>query len=136
MQVAQMLVSAKLDDVQLMDVRQHCSFADFMVLATARSHRHVITAARAVAYQVNSASTGLVDIRHECFRSGRLLRFCILNAWAKAIHGPYLPPAQVLSEQLHAGLHSLAQNPGVQPSASAFCRQFNCINVEGQGKAL
>ncbi|KAK9821022.1 hypothetical protein WJX74_002251 [Apatococcus lobatus] len=52
-QVAQMLVGAKLDDVQLMDVRQHCSFADFMVLATARSHRHVITAARAVAYQLS-----------------------------------------------------------------------------------
>lgn len=60
-QVAQMLVGAKLDDVQLMDVRQHCSFADFMVLATARSHRHVITAARAVAYQVGTGFTGPVE---------------------------------------------------------------------------
>ncbi len=47
-----MLVNAKTDDVQLLDVRQYCSFADFMVLATARSHRHVVTAARAIAYQV------------------------------------------------------------------------------------
>ncbi|KAK9862524.1 hypothetical protein WJX84_006099 [Apatococcus fuscideae] len=52
-QVAQMLVKARTDDVQLLDVRQHCSFADFMVLATGRSHRHVITAARAIAYQLS-----------------------------------------------------------------------------------
>ena len=58
-QVAQMLVNAKADDVQLLDVRQHCSFADFMVLATARSHRHVVTAARAIAYQVITKTTYL-----------------------------------------------------------------------------
>ena len=55
-QVAQMLVDAKCDDVSTFDVRHQCDFADHFVVSTARSHRHVITAANAIIYQVCQCS--------------------------------------------------------------------------------
>ncbi len=53
MQIANMLVAAKTDDVCILDVSNRCSFTEHMVLATARSHRHIQAAASAVAYQVS-----------------------------------------------------------------------------------
>lgn len=52
MQIANMLVAAKADDVCILDVSNQCSFTEHMVLATGRSHRHIQAAASAVAYQV------------------------------------------------------------------------------------
>lgn len=52
-QVAQILVDAKTDDVVVLDVRNKgCSFADEMVIATARSKLHCQSAAQAVVYRV------------------------------------------------------------------------------------
>ena len=59
-QVAQMLEDAKCDDVSCFDLRQACEFADYFVVATARSHRHVFTAASAVIYQVLSATVAVI----------------------------------------------------------------------------
>ena len=52
LQVADMLVAAKTDDVCILDVSTLCSFTEHMVLATGRSHRHIQAAAQAVAHQV------------------------------------------------------------------------------------
>ena len=54
-QIANMLVAAKADDVCILDVSSQCSFTEHMVLATGRSHRHIQAAASAVAYQVSLA---------------------------------------------------------------------------------
>ncbi len=54
MQIANMLVAAKTDDVCILDVSNQCSFTEHMVLATGRSHRHIQAAASAVAYQVRA----------------------------------------------------------------------------------
>jgi len=52
-QVAGLLSEARCDDVAVLDVRpRECSFTDFFVLATGRSHQHVFTAAHAVRYAV------------------------------------------------------------------------------------
>ena len=56
MQIANMLVAAKADDVCILDVSSQCSFTEHMVLATGRSHRHIQAAAAAVAYQVSLAN--------------------------------------------------------------------------------
>lgn len=56
MQIANMLVAAKADDVCMLDVSSQCSFTEHMVLATGRSHRHIQAAAAAVAYQVSLAN--------------------------------------------------------------------------------
>lgn len=53
LQIANMLVAAKADDVCILDVSSQCSFTEHMVLATGRSHRHIQAAAAAVAYQVS-----------------------------------------------------------------------------------
>lgn len=55
-QIANMLVAAKADDVCILDVSSQCSFTEHMVLATGRSHRHIQAAAAAVAYQVSLLS--------------------------------------------------------------------------------
>ena len=53
MQVAQILIDAKTDDVVVLDVRQqNCGFTDEMVIATARSKLHCQSAAQAVMYKV------------------------------------------------------------------------------------
>lgn len=52
MQVAQWLVDAKANNVIIIDVQTVCSFAEHLVLATGRSHRHVFTAASGVRWQV------------------------------------------------------------------------------------
>ena len=44
-------MEAKTQDVCVIDVRHICMFADFMVLATGRSHRHVYAAASGVGWQ-------------------------------------------------------------------------------------
>ena len=52
-QVAELLQEARCDDVAVLDVRpRECSFTDFFVLATGRSHQHIFTAAHAVKYAV------------------------------------------------------------------------------------
>ena len=57
-QVAQILVDAKTDDVVVLDVRaKECSFADEMVVATARSALHCQSAAQAIVYKVRLANT-------------------------------------------------------------------------------
>ncbi|KAL3142889.1 hypothetical protein ABBQ38_003177 [Trebouxia sp. C0009 RCD-2024] len=52
LEIANMLVAAKADDVCILDVASQCSFTEHMVLATGRSHRHIQAAAAAVAYQM------------------------------------------------------------------------------------
>ena len=52
LQIADMLVAAKADDVCILDVSSLCGFTEHMVLATGRSHRHIQAAAHAVAHQV------------------------------------------------------------------------------------
>ena len=89
-----MLVKARTDDVQLLDVRQHCSFADFMVLATGRSHRHVITAARAIAYQV---------VLTACVKSHVLLTVCHLQGLS-----PFGLQCIALAAVFHGHGHCLA----------------------------
>ena len=44
-------MEAKTQDVCVIDVRHICMFADFMVLATGRSHQHVYAAANGVGWQ-------------------------------------------------------------------------------------
>jgi Ribosomal silencing factor during starvation len=51
-QVAQILHDAKTQDVVILDIRNRSVLADFFVVATARSHRHVFAAAHAVKYEV------------------------------------------------------------------------------------
>ena len=52
LQVADMLVAAKTDDVCILDVSTLCSFTEHMVLANSRPPRHNHAAAQAVANQV------------------------------------------------------------------------------------
>ena len=67
-QVAQMLVDAKCGDVSICDLRETCDFADFFLLSTGRSHRHVFTAASAIVYQVYCfCCKGSHPLRHACF---------------------------------------------------------------------
>lgn len=47
-----MLVDARCDDVNTIDIRDRCQFADYFIVSTARSHQHVFTAANAVMYKV------------------------------------------------------------------------------------
>ena len=60
-QVQQMLEDAKCDDVCTLDLRETCNFADYFVICTARSFRHVFTAANAVVYQVCTGTLCLHD---------------------------------------------------------------------------
>ena len=50
--VAAWLTAAKCDDVATLFVSGRCAFADSMVVATARSGRHALMAAEAVAFQL------------------------------------------------------------------------------------
>ena len=50
--VATWLTAAKCDDVAMLSVSGRCAFADAMVVATARSGRHALMAAEAVAFQL------------------------------------------------------------------------------------
>jgi len=52
LQLADWLLEAKTDAVQVLDVRGVCEFADYFVLATGRSHQHVHSAASGVCWQV------------------------------------------------------------------------------------
>lgn len=85
LQIANMLVAAKADDVCILDVSSQCSFTEHMVLATGRSHRHIQAAAAAVAYQVGlDKATSHVLLLHLCslllaYTHGMHNNACMLN---------------------------------------------------------
>ena len=79
-QIANMLVAAKADDVCILDVSSQCSFTEHMVLATGRSHRHIQAAAAAVAYQVSLPCMSQVT------RCSRLYATSIVPYQPNAVH--------------------------------------------------
>ena len=50
--LARLLVEARADDIAIIDVRGHCTFTDYMVLATGRSPQLVHMLAQAVLYEL------------------------------------------------------------------------------------
>eukprot|EP00884_Botryococcus_braunii_P019056 jgi/Botrbrau1/5834/Bobra.0366s0016.1 len=70
-EVARVLHDAKTDDVVIVDVRGRSVLADYFVVATARSQRHVFTAANAVKYEADRRAADSGKGVH-AFRSPRV----------------------------------------------------------------
>lgn len=86
MEIANMLVAAKTDDVCILDVSNQCSFTEHMVLATGRSHRHIQAAASAVAYQMSLRCAEVAPGAKPSVEGDDGADWCVVDAGSVIVH--------------------------------------------------
>ncbi|KAL3151922.1 hypothetical protein ABBQ32_001052 [Trebouxia sp. C0010 RCD-2024] len=86
LEIANMLVAAKADDVCILDVASQCSFTEHMVLATGRSHRHIQAAAAAVAYQMTLRCSEVAPGSRPSVEGADGSDWCVVDAGSVIIH--------------------------------------------------
>ncbi|KAA6414358.1 MAG: Iojap- mitochondrial-like [Trebouxia sp. A1-2] len=86
MEIANMLVAAKTDDVCILDVSNQCSFTEHMVLATGRSHRHIQAAASAIAYQMSLRCAEVAPGAKPRVEGDDGADWCVVDAGSVIVH--------------------------------------------------